>query len=124
MAILQTLNNAGAIAPAYVRNLRARTVAVMLTAMSCGALLATSTGAYAQHPMTSGPHTPENGAAAAQSAPDSTGSAAHGSHASQAKDAKDAKGAKKGATAGSKSKPEGAGGLDNGLYETDSGGNK
>jgi hypothetical protein len=121
MTILQSLRNTDAVASAHVRHSRPHTIAATLAAISCGALLVASTGAYAQHPMTSGAHTPENGAAAAQAAPDPSGSAVHESHAPQAKDAK---GAKKGATAGSKSKPEGAGGFDNGLYGTGSGSNK
>jgi hypothetical protein len=125
MIILHSLRNAGAVASARVRGSRARTVAATLTAAACGALLIASTHAdaqsYAQQPMPSGPHSPENRAAAADAAPNPSGSTVHESNAPQSKDAK---GTKKGATAGSKSKPEGAGGFDNGLYGTGSGSNK
>jgi hypothetical protein len=122
MAILQSLRNAGAVVSARVRIARSRMAAATLAAASCGALLVASTQAYAQQPMPSGPHSPENRAAAAEpAAPDPSGSAVHESQAPQARDAK---GAKKGATAGSKGKSEGAGGFDNGLYGTGAGSNK
>jgi hypothetical protein len=121
MTILQLLRNTRAAASNRLCAARMRTVATALAATSCGALLVASTHAYPQQPMPSGPHSPENPAAAAQSAPDPSGSVVHESHAPQAKDAK---GAKKGATAGSKSKPEGAGGFGNGLYGTGAGSNK
>jgi hypothetical protein len=96
-------------------------VATARLAASCGALLVASTSVHAQQPMPSGPHSPENRAEAVQSAPDPSGSTVHESQAPQAKDAK---GAKKGSTAGSNSKPEGAGGFNNGLYGTGTGSNK
>ena|ERR1700754_3423211 len=121
MTILQSLRNTGAAESGRLYAARVRTLATALAAASCGALLVASTNAYAQQPMPSGPHSPENRAAAVESAPDPSGSAVHESQAPQAKDAK---GAKKGATAGSKSKREGAGGFGNGLYGTGAGSNK
>jgi hypothetical protein len=102
--------------------LRLRTAAAALaTAASCSALLVASINAYAQSPMPSTPHTPQNRVEAAGSAPDPSGATVHESQAPQAKDAK---GAKKGSSAGSKSQSSGAGGFNNGLYGTGAGSNK
>ncbi|CAB3760384.1 hypothetical protein LMG29739_03371 [Paraburkholderia solisilvae] len=86
-----------------------------------GVLVVVSTGSYAQLPSPSGPHAPENRSA---SAAEQSGQADTTVHESYAPQAQDAKGAKKGPTAGQKSKPEGAGGFDNGLYGTGAGSNK
>ena len=116
-----TDTGADAAVAARVRAGRAHDAAAMLAAAACGALLVASTAAHAQQPMPSVPHSPENRAVATAPATDPSGSAVHESQAPQAKDAK---GAKKGPTAGSKGKPAGAGGFDNGLYGTGAGSNQ